>query len=137
VRFVIRTFVLHISIAKPLGESGKLQLTRDMAELEFALSAFMVANLQGKRGGDLGSVGEDYHVLRAMRYGFFPLPYPSRIYRPLLFLDNAQLASPQYTAGLPPLIILHHILVRSPIPLPHTLHGWQEAEYVRWVMDAY
>jgi hypothetical protein len=23
--------------------------------------------------------------------------------------------------------------VRSPIPLPHTLHGWQEAEYVRWV----
>jgi hypothetical protein len=68
VRFVIRTFVLHISIAKPLGESGKLQLTRDMAELEFALSAFMVENLQGKRGGDLGSVGEDYRVLRAMRY---------------------------------------------------------------------
>jgi conserved oligomeric Golgi complex subunit 5 len=28
---------------------------------------------------------------------------------------------------------LHHILVRSPVPLPHTLHGWQEAEYVRWV----
>jgi conserved oligomeric Golgi complex subunit 5 len=31
------------------------------------------------------------------------------------------------------LIVLHHILVRSPIPLPHRLHGWQEAEYVRWV----
>lgn len=29
--------------------------------------------------------------------------------------------------------MLHHILVRSPIPLPHKLHGWQEAEYVRWV----
>jgi conserved oligomeric Golgi complex subunit 5 len=29
--------------------------------------------------------------------------------------------------------VLHHILVRSPIPLPHSLHGWQEAEYVRWV----
>ena len=29
--------------------------------------------------------------------------------------------------------MLHHILVRSPIPLPHDLHGWQEAEYVRWV----
>ena len=39
----------------------------------------------------------------------------------------------QYTAGLPPLIVLHHILVRSAIPLPHSLHGWQEAEYVRWV----
>jgi conserved oligomeric Golgi complex subunit 5 len=53
--------------------------------------------------------------------------------RPLLFLDNASLASPQRTAGVPPLIVLHHILVRSPIPLPHALHGWQEAEYVRWV----
>lgn len=29
--------------------------------------------------------------------------------------------------------MLHHILVRSPVPLPHSLHGWQEAEYVRWV----
>ena len=52
---------------------------------------------------------------------------------PLLFLDNADLASPNKTFGLPPLIVLHHILVRSPIPLPHALHGWQEAEYVRWV----
>ena len=43
------------------------------------------------------------------------------------------LASPQYTEGLQPLIVLHHILVRSPIPLPHSLHGWAEAEYVRWV----
>lgn len=38
-----------------------------------------------------------------------------------------------YTSGVPPLIVLHHILVRSPLPLPHSLHGWQEAEYVRWV----
>lgn len=55
--------------------------------------------------------------------------------RPLLFLDNAQLASPRHTAGLPPLIVLHHILVRSDVPLPHSLHGWQEAEYVRWVEE--
>jgi len=48
-------------------------------------------------------------------------------------LENARLALPKYTAGLPALVILHHILVRSPIPLPHTLHGWHEAEYVRWV----
>lgn len=43
------------------------------------------------------------------------------------------LASKEATAGLSPLIVLHHILVRSPIPLPHTLHGWSELEYVRWV----
>lgn len=54
---------------------------------------------------------------------------------PLLFLDNALLASPRQTAGLPPLIVLHHILVRSPISLPHSLHGWAEAEYVRWVNE--
>ncbi|KAJ7594725.1 Golgi transport complex subunit 5-domain-containing protein [Mycena floridula] len=118
VKYVIRTFVLHISIAKPLGESGKLQLTSDMTELEFALNAFMIQN-QSQRGGNLESVGDDYRTLRAMR--------------PLLFLENGQLASPSHTAGLPPLIVLHHILVRSPVPLPHTLHGWQEAEYVRWV----
>lgn len=43
------------------------------------------------------------------------------------------LASADRTSGLPPLIVLHHILVRSPMPLPHSLHGWSEAEYVRWV----
>ncbi|KAJ7874696.1 Golgi transport complex subunit 5-domain-containing protein [Mycena olivaceomarginata] len=119
VKFVIRTFVLHVSIAKPLGESGKLQLTSDMTELEFALSAFMAESGPSKRGGSLESVGDDYRILRAMR--------------PLLFLDNVELTSPKHTAGLPPLIVLHHILVRSPVPLPHSLHGWQEAEYVRWV----
>ncbi|TBU41671.1 Golgi transport complex subunit 5-domain-containing protein [Dichomitus squalens] len=122
VRFVIQTFVLHASIAKPLGESGKLQLTTDMTELEFALSAFMSDKTQsGRRGADWESVGEDYRALRAMRQ--------------LLFLDNAALASPNATVGLPPLIVLHHILVRSPITLPHELHGWAEAEYVRWVEE--
>jgi hypothetical protein len=64
---VIRTYVLHVSIAKPLGENGKLQLTSDMAELEFALSAFMVENPQSKRGGNLEIAGEEYRALRAMR----------------------------------------------------------------------
>ncbi|KAI0044340.1 hypothetical protein FA95DRAFT_1497209 [Auriscalpium vulgare] len=121
VQHVLKTFVLHVSIVKPLDESRKLHLTSDMTELEFALSAFLVQNSQSKRGGNLDAVGEDYRALRAMR--------------PLLFLENAQLALPQYTAGLPPLIVLHHILVRSPVDLPHTLHGWKEAEYVRWVEE--
>ena len=67
----------------------------------------------------------------------FPVARPSTCIngarKPLLFLENASLASPERTAGLVPLAVLHHILVRSPLPLPHTLHGWQEAEYVRWV----
>ncbi|KAJ3847965.1 Golgi transport complex subunit 5-domain-containing protein [Lentinula lateritia] len=120
VKFVLRTFVLHVSIVQPLGESGKLQLATDMTELEFALSVFMVEGSQSqKRGGNLESLGDEYRLLRAMR--------------PLLFLENRQLADPAFTSGVPPLIVLHHILVRSPLPLPHSLHGWQEAEYVRWV----
>ncbi|KAL6308073.1 Golgi transport complex subunit 5-domain-containing protein [Sparassis latifolia] len=121
VKYVINTFVLHASIAKPLSESGKLQLTSDMTELEFSLSAFMSDKTQTKRGVDWDSIGDDYRALRAMRQ--------------LLFLDNTMLASPKHTIGLPPLIVLHHILVRSPIPLPHTLHGWAEAEYVKWVNE--
>jgi conserved oligomeric Golgi complex subunit 5 len=67
VKFVIRTFVLHVSITRPLGESGKLQLTSDMTELEFALNSFM-------GGADLGSVGEDYRMLRAIRYKLIYFP---------------------------------------------------------------
>jgi conserved oligomeric Golgi complex subunit 5 len=135
VKFVIRTFVLHVSIAKPLGEGGKLQLTSDMTELEFSLNAFM-ADGQSHRGGNLESVGDDYRILRGMRSVVIRRVFSLTItHRPLLFLENAQLGSPSYTSGLPPLIVLHHILVRSPIPLPHNLHGWQEAEYVRWVEE--
>jgi hypothetical protein len=67
VTFVIKTFVLHVSIVKPLTESGKLQLTSDMTELEFASSAFMIENPQSKRGGNLEIIGDDYRTLRAMR----------------------------------------------------------------------
>lgn len=67
VKFVIRTFVLHVSIARPLGEAGKLQLTSDMTELEFGLSAFMAENSQSKRSSDLDTIGDDYRALRALR----------------------------------------------------------------------
>lgn len=68
IQYVIRTFVLHVSIAKPLGESGKLQLTTDMTELEFGLNAFLVENMQNRHGLSLQSAGgDDYVALRAMR----------------------------------------------------------------------
>ena len=68
VKFVMRTFVLHISIASPLGESGKLQMASDMTGLEFALNAFIVDGTQSKRGGNLESIGDEYRALRAMRW---------------------------------------------------------------------
>ena len=62
---MLRTFVTHVSIAKPLGESGKLQLTSDMTELEFALNAFMAEH--GKNSAKLDAIGDDYRALRALR----------------------------------------------------------------------
>jgi conserved oligomeric Golgi complex subunit 5 len=127
VRHILRAFVLHVSIVKPLDEPCKLQLTGDMTELEFFLGAFVSeGKSKGKRGvgasiGGLDAAGAEYRALRAMR--------------PLLFLETARLAEAGGTVGLPPLVVLHHILVRAPIPLPHTLHGWQAAEYVRWVEE--
>ncbi|EJT98396.1 hypothetical protein DACRYDRAFT_96576 [Dacryopinax primogenitus] len=122
-KHVLKHFVLHASIASPLGEGGKLQLTSDMTQLEFALNQF-VSSGDGsgpKRGSRLRleNAGDDFRALRGLR--------------PLLFLDPADLTSPAHTAGLPPLIVLHHILVLSPLPMPHTTNGWTEAEYVRWV----
>ena len=125
-RHVLRAFVLHVSIVKSLDETRKLQLTGDMAEVEFSLGSFLSA-AKGKRpggggGGEgLNAAGAEYRALRALR--------------PLLFLETARLAEPAATAGLPPLVVLHHILVRAPIPLPHMLHGWQAHEYVRWVEE--
>ncbi len=55
--------------------------------------------------------------------------------RQLIFLDNDDLAKPERTGDSPPLIVLHHILVRSPLPLPHKLHGWQETQYVRFIEE--
>lgn len=110
-----------------------------MTELEFALSAFVADKTQGKRGVNWNGAEEEYRALRAMRYVYtrwhslVQYLITARSLSPMLFLDNNLLASSQHTAGLPPLIVLHHILVRSPLPLPHTLHGWAEAEYVRWV----
>ncbi|KAG8921026.1 hypothetical protein FRC01_000475 [Tulasnella sp. 417] len=117
----IRTFVLHASLAKPLSEGGKLQLTSDMTEFEFALNAFMTdpSASSKNRNAMKEAIAEDYNALRALRR--------------LLFFDNQSLVLEDQTSGLPPLIVLHHILVRSPLPLPHALHGWKVDEYVRWV----
>ena len=73
VKFVLKIYVIHVSITRPLSESGKLQMTSDMTELEFALNAFMI-DPQTKRGDSLDSIGDEYVALRAMRYVFDPPP---------------------------------------------------------------
>lgn len=168
-KHVVRTFVLHASIARPLGEMGKLQLTNDMTELELALSALMAVEDASASASALGgasqsarskqsnrtslrkpaakleTIGDDYKALRGLRCVCSPCCNHSYtetvttcVYRPLLFLDTPLLASPSHTMGLPPLIVVHHVIVRSTSPvlaLPHSLQDWSEAEYVRWIDD--
>ncbi|KAI9635240.1 Golgi transport complex subunit 5-domain-containing protein [Dioszegia hungarica] len=119
--YIIRTFLLHASIARPLGESGKLKLTTDMTELEVGLSSLLTTGqVQGQRGGmKLERIGDDYLALRA--------------FRQILFSPVSSLTNAVETVHLPPLITLHHIIVLSPLRLPHELHGWTEQEYFLWV----
>ena len=51
----------------------------------------------------------------------------------LLFADLSALTNPVETVHLPPLIVLHHIVVLSPLLLPHQVHQWSEAEYLLWL----
>lgn len=121
IKHIIRSFLIHASITRPLGESGKLKLTSDMTELEFALGTFLTTFIgQGSRNATrLDKVGDEYIALRA--------------FRTMLFLDVESLADRTQTAGLAPLLVLHHIVVLSPLQLPHQVHSWTEAEYALWV----
>ena len=68
-RFLIKTFLLHASIARPLGESGKLKLTGDMTELEMGIASLLsTGQVQGQRGGmKMDRIGDEYLALRAFR----------------------------------------------------------------------
>ncbi|CEQ40042.1 SPOSA6832_01618, partial [Sporobolomyces salmonicolor] len=118
-RFTVQTFLLHASIVQPLGESGKLKLTSDVTSLEFAVSQYLAA-----QGLALSSMGDQFKALRERA-----------AFRPLLFLDTPSLLVPSQTPDIPALILLHHLVSRSSLPLPHRQHGWSEAEYVRWLNE--
>ncbi|WWD17827.1 hypothetical protein CI109_102270 [Kwoniella shandongensis] len=120
-KYIIRTFLLHASIARPMGESGALKLTGDMTELEMGVTNLLnTGRLQGARGGmKVEKIGDEYQALRS--------------FRTLLFADVETLDNPVQTVHIPPLIVLHHIIVLSPLRLPHEVHGWTEQEYILWI----
>ncbi len=69
-KYAIHTFLLNASITRPLGETGKLKLTSDMTQLEFALGTFLgTGTMQGARNVQrLEQVGgEEYKALRSFR----------------------------------------------------------------------
>jgi hypothetical protein len=62
-------FLLHASIARPMGESGRLKLTGDMTEFEMGLASLLsIGQVQGQRGGlKVQNVGDEYLALRTFR----------------------------------------------------------------------
>lgn len=175
-RYIIQIFLLHASIVKPLGESGKLKLTTDMTELEVAISSILTTgHPQGSRmnsnagiGGGVSltgqndksysgthSIGNNTKSRTALRLDQIGDEYLAlRSFRTILFSDIASLRNPVETVHLPPLVVLHHIIVLSSNPsqshfqkknqgeaiqavglkLPHEMNGWTEVEYVAWAM---
>lgn len=108
--------MFQASLVRPLSEVGKLKLASDMAQLEFAVSQFI-----SEHGVTMEQLGDSYKALRAIR--------------PLLFLDTSQLSAAHHTANVPNIIILHHMIVRSPpntLSLPHKFHHMTKPEYMKW-----
>ncbi|KAK9840386.1 hypothetical protein WJX74_009033 [Apatococcus lobatus] len=107
-------FVRHASLLRPLSHAGKLQLARDMAELEMAI---------GQSLFPLEALGRPLQVLRA--------------FRPLLFLDTASLPDSPLLAELPASVVLHHLFSRAPAELksPHARSNITPAQYSLWLDD--
>lgn len=88
---VLIFFIRHASLVRPLSESGKLKLARDMAELELAV---------GQNLFPVEQLGAPYRALRA--------------FRPVIFLETDQLEGSPLLKDLPPSVILHHLYSRAP-----------------------
>ncbi|KAL6543351.1 Conserved oligomeric Golgi complex subunit [Orobanche hederae] len=95
---VLIFFLRQASLVRPLSESGKLRMARDMAELELvvAQNLFPVEQL-----------GAPYRALRA--------------FRPVIFLETSQLGSSPLLRDLPPSVVLHHLYSRAPEDLQSPL----------------
>ncbi|KAF2302218.1 hypothetical protein GH714_033763 [Hevea brasiliensis] len=95
---VLTFFIRHASLVRPLSESGKLRMARDMAELELAV---------GQNLYPVEQLGLPYRALRA--------------FRPLIFLETSQLEASPVLQDLPPSVILHHLYSRGPDELQSPL----------------
>lgn len=105
-------FVRHAALVRPLSESGRLQLAKDMAELELAVGQHLHA---------VDALGAPYRALRA--------------FRPLLFLEVSQLSQSPLLSELPPSVVLHHAYTRAPAELqsPYTRASLTPAQYSAWL----
>lgn len=109
---VLIFFIRHASLIRPLSESGKLRMARDMAELELAV---------GQNLFPVEQLGGPYRALRA--------------FRPVIFLETEQLGASPLLQDLPPSVILHHLYSRGPAELlsPMQRNKLTPLQYSLWL----
>ncbi|KAM0060507.1 putative oligomeric Golgi complex subunit 5 protein [Helianthus debilis subsp. tardiflorus] len=109
---VLIFFIRHASLVRPLSESGKLRMARDMAELELAV---------GQNLFPVEQLGAPYRALRA--------------FRPVIFLETSQLNGSPLLQDLPPSVILHHLYSRAPVELqsPMQRNKLSPLQYSLWL----
>ncbi|KAI3780433.1 hypothetical protein L2E82_10414 [Cichorium intybus] len=109
---VLIFFIRHASLVRPLSESGKLRMARDMAELELAV---------GQNLYPVEQLGAPYRALRALR--------------PVIFLETSQLGSSPVIQDLPASVVLHHLYSRGPDELqsPMQRNKLTALQYSLWL----
>ncbi|KAK2984939.1 hypothetical protein RJ640_017747 [Escallonia rubra] len=109
---VLMFFIRHASLVRPLSESGKLRMARDMAELELAV---------GQNLFPVEQLGPPYRALRALR--------------PVIFLETSQLGASSLLQDLPLSVILHHLYSRGPEELqsPMQRNKLTPVQYSLWL----
>lgn len=105
-------FVRHAALLRPLSQAGKLQLAKDMAELESAVGASLLP---------AEAVGAPLRALRALRR--------------LLFTETPDVRGSAWVADLYRPALLHHLFSRAPAALqsPHARSGLTPAQYSLWL----
>ncbi|XP_012576384.1 PREDICTED: conserved oligomeric Golgi complex subunit 5 isoform X2 [Condylura cristata] len=111
----IELFIRNASLIRPLGESGKMRLAADFAQMELAVGPFC------RRVSDLG---KSYRMLRS--------------FRPLLFQTSEQVAkSPALGDIIPFSVVIQFLFTRAPPELksPFQRAEWSHARFSQWLDD--
>ena len=128
------SFVSNASLLRPLGESARLHITQDLADLELTLDLFM-----GGVGGSLmAQLGRPYAELRAVRQMLFWSGLEMKT-TPSPEVAKALLREP-WIKDVRPSTVLHYLLSYAPSLLssPHhhgkrtAAHDYVRTAVVRW-----
>ncbi len=105
-------FVRHAALVRPLSRSGKLQLAKDIGELEAVMTQQLIP------AEILGS------PLKSLRS-----------FRRLLFTETRDLEASPLLKDLPSVVVMHHLFSRAPAVLesPHTRNKLSPVQYSLWL----